>query len=108
MTDSELLELARKAASAAYAPYSQFEVGAAALLRDGRVVTGKTKDEFKLIFDSNEQGVAADAKPIDQTGQPIYMVVVVQVSGAMADALYTPRAGHPVRGSRMWPYRRPS
>ena len=40
MTDQELLELAREAASAAYAPYSQFEVGAAALLRDGRIVTG--------------------------------------------------------------------
>jgi cytidine deaminase len=40
MTDEELLERAREAASAAYAPYSQFEVGAAALLRDGRVVTG--------------------------------------------------------------------
>ena len=40
MTDQELLELARQAAAAAYAPYSQFEVGAAALLRDGRVVTG--------------------------------------------------------------------
>src|SRR5437870_6685896 len=47
---------------------------------DGRVVTGKTKDDFKLIFDSNEQGVAADAKPIDQTGEPIFMVIVAQVS----------------------------
>jgi hypothetical protein len=27
--------------------------------------------------------------------------------GAIADALRTWRAGHPVRGSRMWPYRRP-
>src|SRR5690348_4854000 len=40
---------------------------------DGRVVTGKTKDDFKLIFDSNEQGTAADAKPIDQTGEPVFM-----------------------------------
>jgi uncharacterized membrane protein len=60
---------------------------------DGRVVTGKTKDEFKLIFDSNEQGTAADAKPIDQTGEPIYMAVVVQVSGAMADALDEEKRG---------------
>jgi hypothetical protein len=60
---------------------------------DGRVVTGKTKDEFKFIFDSNEQGVAADAKPIDQTGEPIYMVAVVQVSGAMNDALDEEKRG---------------
>jgi hypothetical protein len=60
---------------------------------DGRVITGKTKDEFKLIFDSNEQGVAADAKPIDQTGEPVYMVIVVQVSGAMNDALDEEKRG---------------
>ncbi len=60
---------------------------------DGRVVTGKTKDEFKFIFDSNEQGVAADAKPIDQTGEPVYMVAVVQVSGAMNDALDEEKRG---------------
>jgi cytidine deaminase len=40
MTDQELLELAREASANAYAPYSNFHVGAAALLRDGRVVTG--------------------------------------------------------------------
>jgi cytidine deaminase len=40
MTDHELYEHAQAAAAGAYAPYSKFEVGAAALLRDGRVVTG--------------------------------------------------------------------
>ena len=40
MTDRELVELAQAAAADAYAPYSKFLVGAAALLRDGRVVTG--------------------------------------------------------------------
>ena len=40
MTDQELLELAQAASANAYAPYSKFHVGAAALLRDGRVVTG--------------------------------------------------------------------
>ena len=40
MTDTELVELARAAAANAYAPYSRFHVGAAVLLRDGRVVTG--------------------------------------------------------------------
>jgi cytidine deaminase len=40
MTDKELYERAVAAADAAYAPYSRFSVGAAVLLRDGRVVTG--------------------------------------------------------------------
>jgi cytidine deaminase len=40
MTDEELYERAKAASSGAYAPYSNFLVGAAALLRDGRVVTG--------------------------------------------------------------------
>jgi len=40
VTDRELVALAEAAAADAYAPYSKFNVGAAALLRDGRVVTG--------------------------------------------------------------------
>ena len=40
MTDAELYALAATAAASAYAPYSRFHVGAAALARDGRVITG--------------------------------------------------------------------
>ncbi len=40
MTVEELYGRAAAAAESAYAPYSRFEVGAALLLRDGRVVTG--------------------------------------------------------------------
>ncbi len=40
MEDAALFEQARHAAERAYAPYSRFQVGAAALLRDGRVVLG--------------------------------------------------------------------
>ena len=40
MTDGELFETAKAAATRAYAPYSEFRVGAAVLARDGRVVTG--------------------------------------------------------------------
>jgi cytidine deaminase len=38
--DATLLELAQQAAANAYAPYSKLHVGAAALLRDGRVISG--------------------------------------------------------------------
>jgi cytidine deaminase len=40
VTDQELYERALAAADCAYAPYSNFQVGAALLLRDGTVVTG--------------------------------------------------------------------
>jgi cytidine deaminase len=40
VTDRELYEEAAGSAAGAYAPYSRFNVGAAVLTRDGRVVTG--------------------------------------------------------------------
>ncbi|MDE7288021.1 MAG: cytidine deaminase [Oscillospiraceae bacterium] len=40
MTDRELLETAEKAMENAYAPYSNFKVGAALLCADGTVFTG--------------------------------------------------------------------
>ena len=40
MTDTELLEMADKAMKNAYAPYSEFSVGAALLCSDGTVFTG--------------------------------------------------------------------
>jgi cytidine deaminase len=40
MTPEDLIAAARDAATRAYAPYSNFHVGAAVLLTDGRVVTG--------------------------------------------------------------------
>jgi cytidine deaminase len=40
VTDTELYERAAEAAGSAYAPYSNFNVGAALLLRTGEVVTG--------------------------------------------------------------------
>jgi cytidine deaminase len=42
--DAELLAAARKATQYSYAPYSKFNVGAAALLSDGRIVTGTNQE----------------------------------------------------------------
>jgi hypothetical protein len=46
---------------------------------DGRPITGRTKEQFTLVFDSNDIGPAVDAKPIEQTGEPIYLVFVVDL-----------------------------
>ena len=40
MSETELKELAKKAASKAYAPYSKFKVGSALLTKSGNVYTG--------------------------------------------------------------------
>lgn len=40
MTDRELMAKAKEAMRLAYAPYSEFKVGAALLAKDGRVFTG--------------------------------------------------------------------
>jgi cytidine deaminase len=40
MTDAELMQLAKEAATKAYVPYSQFPVGAALETSDGQIFTG--------------------------------------------------------------------
>jgi len=50
---------------------------------EGRVVSGRGREEFKLILDSAEQGIAAQLVTFDTSGEPINLVVVVQVSQAM-------------------------
>ncbi|HHJ49534.1 MAG TPA: cytidine deaminase [Phaeodactylibacter sp.] len=42
--DRELLQAARDALSKAYAPYSHFQVGAAARLEDGRIISGANQE----------------------------------------------------------------
>lgn len=43
-SDSKLLAKARKTAETAYAPYSHFYVGAAAILKNGKTVTGTNQE----------------------------------------------------------------
>lgn len=42
--DAALLTEARQVAEAAYAPYSRFRVGAAALLKNGKIITGTNQE----------------------------------------------------------------
>ncbi len=42
--DAELLEIARGVTTSAYAPYSQFRVGASARLVDGTIITGTNQE----------------------------------------------------------------
>jgi cytidine deaminase len=71
VTDQELYEHAIAAADVAYAPYSNFHVGAALLLRDGTVVTGVNVENaaYPLGICSERcalgRAVAQGAKPGD-------------------------------------------
>ena len=68
---------------------------------DGRVITGRNKEDFKLLLDSAEQGSAAVLTTFDQATdlkdpkQPdvLNAVVVVQVSGAMQEVIDDIRRG---------------
>ncbi len=72
MTDIELIQLAKKAATNAYAPYSNFIVGAALLTEDGRIFTGCNIEnasygatncaERTAIFKAVSEGVRAFSK----------------------------------------------
>ena len=42
--DRELMDKAKEATSRSYAPYSKFSVGAAALLKNGVIVTGTNQE----------------------------------------------------------------
>ena len=43
-TEKKLVEEAQKAVKSAYAPYSKFNVGAAVLLEDGKIITGTNQE----------------------------------------------------------------
>jgi hypothetical protein len=52
---------------------------------EGRVITGRAREELKLVLDSAEQGAAASLVSFDTSGEPVNLVVCVQVSQAMLD-----------------------
>ena len=54
MTKEELIVCARKAAAKAYAPYSNFQVGACIKMENGSYYTGYTNDLDKRLKDHND------------------------------------------------------
>lgn len=90
LTDTELLELARDAAHRAYAPYSDFPVGAALLFDDGRVVTGCNVENasFGLTICAERTAVtrAIISGEANRTRRP--RIVAAAVVGLKAEPCY--------------------
>ena len=68
--DSKLLEHARAITKNAYAPYSNFRVGAAALLTDGTIVTGTNQENasFPVGICAERVLLSAVASQFEQAG----------------------------------------
>lgn len=84
MTDrTALIAAARKAAANAYAPYSNFAVGAALLLDDGRIVTG-------CNFENASYGLALCAETValakaNSEGDLARVVEVAVIGGSITN-----------------------
>ena len=71
----ELRTLAAKAAEGAYAPYSNFRVGAAVLLDDGRIFTGANIENasYRLTLCAEHTAIA---KAISEAGPKVHIKAV--------------------------------
>lgn len=98
---ANLLSEARSAALRAYAPYSKFQVGAAALLPDGRIVTGCNVENASYPLSHCAERTAA--VKVAELGERV--IVAIAVTSPQLDAV-TPCGGcrqvlnefHPIVG----------
>jgi cytidine deaminase len=82
MTDEELIAVARRARRRAYAPYSEFAVGAALLGRSGQVYSGCNVENaaYPLCICAERTAVV---KAVSDGEQDFEAIAVVTATGAM-------------------------
>ncbi|HEX8951303.1 MAG TPA: VWA domain-containing protein, partial [Polyangia bacterium] len=54
---------------------------------EGRAITGRAKEDFRIVIDSAEQGSATVLQTFEESKEPINVVVVAQVGSAMQAVL---------------------
>jgi cytidine deaminase len=81
MTDKELVTLAMEARQRAYAPYSNFPVGAALLGRSGRVFTGCNVENASYPLTTCAERTAV-TKAVSEGEAGFEAIAVVTVTGA--------------------------
>jgi cytidine deaminase len=81
MSDSELVALAQKARELAYAPYSNFPVGAALLGRSGKVFTGCNVENAAYPLTTCAERTAL-TKAVSEGEREFEAIAVVTATGA--------------------------
>lgn len=81
MTDQELIALAQEARTQAYAPYSNFAVGAALLSRSGRVFTGCNVENASYPLTTCGER-AAVVRAVSEGERSFEAIAVVTATGA--------------------------
>lgn len=81
MTDLELVALAQQARERAYAPYSNFPVGAALVTRSGRVFTGCNVENAAYPLTTCAERTAV-AKAVSEGVREFDAIAVVTATGA--------------------------
>jgi cytidine deaminase len=76
-TDIQLLEKARQACNNAYAPYSNFYVGAAVLLADGTIVMGSNQENAAYPSGLCAERTAVFAAGSNYPDQSIHAIAIV-------------------------------
>ncbi len=74
--DKALVEAAREATGTAYAPYSNFWVGAAAMLQNGQLVTGSNQENASYPVGTCAERVLLGAAAVLHPGMPITSMAI--------------------------------
>ncbi len=89
--ESKLIELAKQATSTSYSPYSNFKVGAAVLMSDGKIFTGSNQENAAYSACLCAERVAllyACANAGDS--YPISMAIAAYQNGDFTENVITP------------------
>jgi len=75
-TDAELLKAARDTTEFAYAPYSKFFVGAAAILANGKIITGTNQENASYPVCICAERVLLSAVASQYPGEPVHTMAI--------------------------------
>lgn len=75
-SDAALLEAARKVTAAAYAPYSQFNVGAVAQLSNGETISGTNQENASYPVTICAERVLLSAASVVYPNEPIKTIAI--------------------------------
>lgn len=86
LADQQLLAQAKRAAQGAYAPYSRFQVGAAALLDDGTIVLGSNQENaaYPVTMCAERNAIFAAAAQFPDK-KVVKVAITVQTEGQRVD-----------------------